>query len=337
MIQDTKDLEEEEEKATLKIQEPEEKFKIRTADEMKLQSLMRTPEYASYYNDSVDNAQAIFKNYEKEGRDTLAQLYKEYAKETVKDYQKEDIAKYYQDSTLMNMIGSKLNRESNAFTYLQDVKDEVADLTTLGAVDMAKGIQATKESLTPVLDANILYYIASKEKGTINSVIDNYGWGKDNIIRLQDLYQKYPDDKVIESLYNTVIKQGYSGDKDYFDATVSHINNMVREENYKNSFIVKSTVPAQDIVERLRIREQQAGYGNIPQGVLEGIGTTSYMIPSIVAGATAGNVAGNIAGKAGATIETAKNIAESANKAGTLGSMYFASSASALNDALNKR
>ena len=222
-------------------------------------------------------------------RTSLANYYQAYTEDLNRAAANNDLTTYYRDKIITNSISKRLKDTSTPLTAIQDLgleaKTSVAGIVANFSDTLAyTGISAT--SLNP----NVLRRIATKEEGTLKETIENYGWGKNNWHDLVMLTQKYPEDEVIANLYDTVSKQGYKGDPEYFNNVVNYINNLNNQERFER-WQQQHTIDEQRARELLDV-EESLSYNPIGKFLLDSVGVASYMAPSLALGAGVGAATG---------------------------------------------
>lgn len=328
-LSELEDKEEEATTGTLEIEAPKQENSIPKTDKrtLLLTQLEETGK-DSLYSKGKESAskQGSFLDSTSD-RATLTKYYQAYTDEINRAIQNQDEQRYYQYRILADRTAKKLGIEATPTAFAQDWLSEVGGNIRGSVADTLINAEKIKQNLTPVLDADVLYNVAKSPAGGLGNTIDNYGWGKDNVGRLQALVEKYPTDNVVVNLYNTVTKQGYTGDKQYFEDTVKYVNQLERTNNFNNSFIAKQTKDEKQFLEDLKAREALS-WDSVGQGILNATGVVSYMLPSVGLGYGLGETAiANGLGQA-----TAGSIAQ----AGSLASMYMSAAGNAFNETLKE-
>lgn len=260
-------------------------------------------------------------------RSALTEFYKVYTEGATKAAERGDAFTYYKDLYVIDKIKDKLG-DTTPFTFVKDLASELSVNAGGAATDVLNAGAYAVTSLTDQLNADVLYNVASKNKGTLDNTLENYTWGKENVERLTKLHEQYPEDREIANLYNIVTKQGYTGDKDYINTMASYINsinNKTRYEDFKQS---SGTGAVDTLRENIKLRES-LGYNSIGQEVLNAAGVVGNMLPSIALGQAAG------AAFSGTTAAAAK-ASETAAKVASLGFMGASAGGNAMNQALNE-
>jgi len=252
------------------------------------------------YNDLLDGST----------RENLSDFYQVYSNEAVRAAQNEDAVEYYKDEIIKTKIRNMLG-ETTPLTALQDFGSEVGTNVKGAVADTANLAAMGYIALTDNLDADVLYNIAKKDSGTLQTTLDNYGWGRENMERLEKLRIAHANPKdeahdIIETLYKNVTEQNFKGDKEYFDTTIKYLNGLSNTDRF-NKFERQHTLDERTARENLEVRES-LGYDNISKFLLDTTGTISYMIPSIATSAGVGSVA------SGGVTVGAKALAKGASK-----------------------
>lgn len=270
-------------------------------------------------------------------RETLTDFYQVYTDESNRAVQNDDLVSYYKNEILKSRIKNKLADTATPFTALQDVGAEIGTNVMGNIADTINVGAMAYINATDNLDANILYDIAKRDSGTLQNTLDNYGWGKDNYERLEKLRQQYPTGEahdIIETLYNTVTKQSFNGDKSYFDTTVQYLNNLTNKDRFQK-FERAHTLDETEARENLKLRESMS-YNDLGKFALDTVGTLSYMAPSIALGmSTAGALGGGVTTAAGKQVLSEQAGKEIAKQVG-LTTMGLSAGGQAANTALRQ-
>lgn len=279
------------------------------AEREKLDAYNKAKELAAEREEALSNVK---------DRTSLANYYQAYTKDLNRAAANNDLTTYYRDKIITNSISKRLKDTSTPLTAIQDFGSEVKTNVTGAVADFSDALAYTGISATS-LNPNVLRRIATKEEGTLKETIENYGWGKNNWHDLVMLTQKYPEDKVIANLYDTVSKQGYKGDPEYFNNVVNYINNLNNQERFER-WQQQHTIDEQRARELLDV-EESLSYNPIGKFMLDSVGVASYMAPSLALGAGVGATTGLTAARGAASLgsmglSAAGNAASSALQSG---------------------
>lgn len=255
-------------------------------------------------------------------RKVLTDYYNAYIEDFNRALENNDQVTAYTDKILADRIAQKLGRTSTPYTAFQDFGSEITTNVKGFVADVAEKAVQTKIGLVDSLDPNVLYNVAKHDSGTLDDTLDNYVWGKNDWEKLEKLHTQYPNDEIITNLYETVKKQGYKGDKQYFEDVAAYVNDLANKQNFK-TWQQEHTLDEQQARQNLDIREELS-YNDFGKFLLDAAGVVSYMLPSIGLGAGVGATTG--------TLGTANAI----QGAASIGSMSVAAAGNATTNALQQ-
>lgn len=255
-------------------------------------------------------------------RKVLTDYYNAYIEDFNRALENNDQVTAYTDKILADRIAQKLGRTSTPYTAFQDFGSEITTNVKGFVADVAEKAVQTKIGLVDSLDPNVLYSVAKHDSGTLDNTLDNYVWGKNDWEKLEKLHTQYPNDEIITNLYETVKKQGYKGDKQYFEDVAAYVNDLANKQNFK-TWQQEHTLDEQQARQNLDTREELS-YNDFGKFLLDAAGVVSYMLPSIGLGAGVGATTG--------TLGTASTL----QGAASIGSMSLAAAGNATTNALNQ-
>lgn len=271
-------------------------------------------------------------------RNTLTSYYNAYQQDLQRAIENKDRVQYEKNALLLNRVAEKLGKQANVGTFAQDVASETGGNIRLNVADVARNVAKAATELNPSinLNADVLYNVAKGEAGKLGDTVKNYRWGASEIAQLQSLYEKYPNDKVVDDLYKTVTKQGYKGDKQYFKDTVAYINQLERNEAYNKSAVVRNTQDEKNFMQNQKLKEEltyqepidEPSLAGAAKFTLQGVGTAAYMAPAVGTAVVSGGIAGGLG--------AGKTAIDTASQFGSLIEMYNAASGSAFDQTLRE-
>lgn len=256
----------------------------------------------------------------------LTNYYRAYLDGANRAVDNNDMVGYWTNQIMLDRISQKLGKATPT-NFAKDIGSEFSQGVTGALTDIGSAAGYVGTSLTDQLDGEVLYNVAKSTNGNLQTTLDNYGWGKDNYERLQKLKDENPDDKYINMLYDTVTKQGYTGDKKTIETLAKYINEKNNKKRYDNWLSEKGIADFNAMRENQKIKEASRGYSGLSQLALDAAGVVGNMAPSIATGMVAGEIASGLQ----AANSVAQGVQQGAALAGMGASAFGGATTSAIN------